>query len=187
MGRVGDNRVTKVVIVGGGTAGGMAAAALSRMMGHLSIRLVESDAIGTVGVGEATIPAIRLFNALIDLDEDEFIRETQGTFKLGIEFRDWGRIGDAYMHAFGQIGRSLGILQFPQYWLRGRREGVAGPLADYSLTETAARRNRFARLPGFRTRASTASPMPFSSTRRSMPRICAGSPSAQAPGAPKAG
>ena len=144
---MGDNRVTKVVIVGGGTAGWMAAAALSRMMGHLSIRLVESDEIGTVGVGEATIPAIRLFNALIGLDEDEFIRETQGTFKLGIEFRDWGRVGDAYMHAFGQIGRSLGILQFPQYWLRGRAEGVAGPLADYSLTETAARQNRFARLP----------------------------------------
>jgi len=145
--KVGDNRVTKVVIVGGGTAGWMAAAALSRMMGHLSIRLVESEEIGTVGVGEATIPAIRLFNALIGLDEDDFIRETQGTFKLGIEFRDWGRIGDAYMHAFGQIGRSLGILQFPQYWLRGRSEGVAGALGDYSLTETAARRNRFARLP----------------------------------------
>src|SRR3546814_5632665 len=107
----------------------MAAAALSRMMGHLSIRLVESDAIGTVGVGEATIPAIRLFNALIDLDEDEFIRETQGTFKLGIEFRDWGRIGADYMHAFDQIGSRLGILPFPQSWLRGRRAGVAGQTA----------------------------------------------------------
>lgn len=142
-----DNRVTKVVIVGGGTAGWMAAAALSRMMRHLSIRLVESDEIGTVGVGEATIPAIRLFNALIGIDENEFVRETQGTFKLGIEFRDWGRVGDTYMHAFGQIGRSLGILQFPQYWLRGQREGVAGPLGDYSLTQSAARQKRFARLP----------------------------------------
>lgn len=144
---MGDSRITKVVIVGGGTAGWMAAAALSRSMGHLSIRLVESDEIGTVGVGEATIPAIRLFNALIGADEIEFIRETGATFKLGIQFHDWGRIGDTYMHAFGQIGRSLGMLPFQQYWLRGRNEGVAGPLCDYSLNATAGRQNRFARLP----------------------------------------
>ncbi|SBV31535.1 Tryptophan halogenase [uncultured Sphingopyxis sp.] len=144
---MGDSRITKVVIVGGGTAGWMAAAALSRTMDHLSIRLVESEEIGTVGVGEATIPSIRLFNALVGIDEDEFVRETRGTFKLGIEFRDWGRIGDSYMHAFGQIGRSLGMLQFPQYWLRGRAEGVAGRIGDYSLNETAARAGRFGRLP----------------------------------------
>ncbi len=124
---MGDSRITKVVIVGGGTAGWMAAAALSRTMDNLSIRLVESDEIGTVGVGEATIPAIRLFNGLIGIDENEFIRETGGTFKLGIQFHDWGRIGDVYMHAFGQIGRSLGLLPFQQYWLRGRnKESRAG-------------------------------------------------------------
>src|SRR3546814_11450524 len=83
-----------------------------------SIRLVESEEIGTVGVGEATIPSIRLFNALVGIDEDEFVRETRGTFKLGIEFRDWGRLGDVYMHAFWQFGRSLGMLPFAQYWLR---------------------------------------------------------------------
>src|SRR3546814_11021612 len=81
MGSVGENRITKLVIVGGGTAGWMAAAALSRTMDHLSIRLVESEEIGTVGVGEATIPSIRLFNALVGIAEDEFVRETRGTFK----------------------------------------------------------------------------------------------------------
>jgi tryptophan halogenase len=144
---VGDSRITKVVIVGGGTAGWMAAAALSRTMDNLQVRLVESDEIGTVGVGEATIPAIRLFNALVGIDEDEFLRETRGTFKLGIQFHDWGRIGDTYMHAFGQIGQSLGMLPFQQYWLRGRNEGVGGRLGDYSLNESAGRQNRFARLP----------------------------------------
>lgn len=143
-----DDRISKVVIVGGGTAGWMTAAALVRTLNHhLSIQLVESDEIGTVGVGEATIPAIRLFNQLVDIDEDEFVRETQGTFKLGIEFQNWGRIGDSYMHAFGQIGQSLGMLEFPQYWLRARREGVAGRLWDYSLNEMAARQGRFARIP----------------------------------------
>src|SRR3546814_14322565 len=102
----------------------MAAAALSRTMDGLSIRLVESEEIGTVGVGEATIPSIRLFNALIGLDEDDFVRETRGSFKLGVQFHDWGQLGDVYMHAFGQIGRSLGMLPFQQYWLRGRAEGV---------------------------------------------------------------
>ena len=144
---MGDSRITKVVIVGGGTAGWMAAAALSRTMDGLSIRLVESEEIGTVGVGEATIPSIRLFNALVGIDENDFIRETRGSFKLGIEFQNWGRIGDVYMHAFGQIGRSLGMLPFQQYWLRGRAEGIAGRFGTYSLNETAALQNRFARLP----------------------------------------
>ena len=143
-----DSRIRDVVIVGGGTAGWMAAAALSATMGdQLRIRLVESEEIGTVGVGEATIPAIRLFNGLVGIDENEFIRATQGSFKLGIEFIDWGRVGESYMHAFGQIGQSLDLIEFWQYWLRGRREGVAGPIGDYSFNQEAARGMRFARVP----------------------------------------
>jgi tryptophan halogenase len=126
----------------------MAAAALSATMGdQLRIRLVESDAIGIVGVGEATIPAIRLFNGLVGIDEDDFVRSTQGTFKLGIEFLNWGSIGENYMHVFGQIGQSLDLVEFWQYWLRGRREGMAEPLGHYSFNENAARANRFARVP----------------------------------------
>lgn len=143
-----DSRIRDVVIVGGGTAGWMAAAALSATMGeHLRIRLIESDEIGTVGVGEATIPAIRLFNALVRIDEDEFLRATQGSFKLGIEFQNWGRIGESYMHVFGQIGQSLDLIEFWQYWLRGRREGLAGPLGEYSLNEMTARAGKFGRVP----------------------------------------
>ncbi len=143
-----DSRIRDVVIVGGGTAGWMAAAALSATMGEqLRIRLIESDEIGIVGVGEATIPAIRLFNGLVRIDEDEFIRATQGSFKLGIEFLNWGRIGESYMHVFGQIGQSLDLIEFWQYWLRGRKEGLAGPLGEYSLNEVAARAGKFGRLP----------------------------------------
>ncbi len=143
-----DSRIRDVVIVGGGTAGWMAAAALSATMGEqLKIRLVESDAIGTVGVGEATIPAIRLFNGLVGFDENEFVRATQGTFKLGIEFHGWGRPGESYMHAFGQIGQSLDLIEFWQYWLRARREGVAEPLGAYSFNQQAAKLGRFARVP----------------------------------------
>ena len=143
-----DSRIRDVVIVGGGTAGWMAAAALSATMGdQLRIRLVESDEIGTVGVGEATIPAIRLFNGLVGIDENAFIKATQGSFKLGIEFIDWGRVGDSYMHAFGQIGQSLDLIEFWQYWLRGREEGVAEALGAYSFNEEAARKMRFARVP----------------------------------------
>jgi tryptophan halogenase len=142
-----DSRIRDVVIVGGGTAGWMAAAALSATMGEqLRIRLIESEQIGTVGVGEATIPAIRLFNGLVGIDEDEFIRATQGSFKLGIEFLNWGRIGESYMHVFGQIGQSLDLIEFWQYWLRGRREGLAGPLGHYSFNETTARAGKFARM-----------------------------------------
>jgi tryptophan halogenase len=143
-----DRRIRDVVIVGGGTAGWMAATALSNTLGHqLRITLVESDEIGIVGVGEATIPAIRLFNALAEIDEDEFVRATQATFKLGIDFQNWGRMGESYMHAFGQIGQSLGVLEFFQYWLRARSEGIGGPLWDYSLNATAAKAGKFARMP----------------------------------------
>ena len=142
-----DNRIRDVVIVGGGTAGWMAAAALSATMGEqLRIRLIESDEIGIVGVGEATIPAIRLFNGLVGIDEDQFLRATQGTFKLGIEFQNWGRIGESYMHGFGQIGQSLDLIEFWQYWLRGRCEGVASELGRYSFNQAAAREGRFARV-----------------------------------------
>lgn len=135
-----------ILIVGGGTAGWMAAAAFARFLGpQAKIHLVESDEIGTVGVGEASIPQIRLFNSGLGLDEDEFLRATGGTFKLGIEFVDWLRPGHRYMHAFGTIGRGLGLTPFHHYWLRHRGEGGKTPLWAFSASAQAAWQNRFAR------------------------------------------
>ena len=142
-----SDRISKVVIVGGGTAGWMAASVLARTMGRLlDIELIESEAIGTVGVGEATIPQIRLLTNLLGIDEREFLRESQGTIKLGIEFHGWGEPGDRYMHAFGAIGRNLGMLPFHHYWLRARQQGHGGDLWDYSASFKAARANRFDKL-----------------------------------------
>ena len=142
-------RITNIVIAGGGTAGWMAAAALSRFLERdYSITLVESDAIGTVGVGEATIPQIHLFNSALGLDEGEFIAATQATYKLGIEFVDWQRPGHSYMHAFGAVGRALGIVPFHHYWLRARAAGTAEEYGAYSFNETAARSGRFAKSDG---------------------------------------
>ena len=136
--------LSKVVIVGGGTAGWMTAAALSQVLKPpYSIQLVESDEIGIVGVGEATIPMIRRFNNLVGIDEQEFMRETQGTFKLGIEFVNWGRLGDRYMHGFGRIGQDLWPVGFEQYWLRMRAKGMAEPLEAYSITRMASKANKF--------------------------------------------
>ena len=141
-----SERIGKVVIVGGGTAGWMTAAALSTLLGpQVAIRLIESDEIGTVGVGESTIPMIRLFNDTLGVDEDEFMRATQATFKLGIEFRDWARIGDRYMHAFGPIGQNLAALSFHQYWLRMRQAGRALDLGCYSINRMAALHDKFMR------------------------------------------
>ena len=147
-------RIRRLVIVGGGTAGWMAAAALSKVLrGKVAITLVESDEIGTVGVGEATIPMIQLFNRVLELDENEFLRETQGSFKLGIEFVNWGQQGSRYMHGFGRFGQDLWTAPFHQYWLKmhqAGRSGKSGPsaqampdLGEYAITRVAAYRNRF--------------------------------------------
>ncbi|MBW8368302.1 MAG: tryptophan 7-halogenase, partial [Arenimonas sp.] len=139
-----EGQVRDVVIVGGGTAGWMTAAALSKVLGpQHRIRLIESEDIGTVGVGEATIPMIKLFNQALEIDENDFIRETKGSFKLGIEFVNWGRLGDSYIHGFGKIGQDLGVIPFYQHWLKLRQAGQAGPLDDYSINTAAARANKF--------------------------------------------
>jgi len=144
------SRINKVVIVGGGTAGWMAAATLSRAMGQLlDIELVESDQIGTVGVGEATIPQIQLLLSMLGIDEHEFLAQTNGTIKLGIEFNGWARPGDSYMHAFGAVGRSLGMLEFYHYWLSGHAQGMTDNLWDYSLNEVTAKQNRYERFDDF--------------------------------------
>jgi tryptophan halogenase len=138
--------IKNVVIVGGGTAGWMTAAALARVLGDkVKLTLIESDDIGTVGVGESTIPMIKLFNALLGIDENEFVRETQATFKLAIEFRDWARIGDQYMHGFGIFGQDLATLPFYQYWLRMHQAGKAPDLEHYSINRMAAKAEKFMR------------------------------------------
>jgi tryptophan halogenase len=135
-----------IVIVGGGTAGWMAAASLARLLKNkYNIRLVESEEIGSVGVGESTIPMIRLFNEVLGINEDEFMRETRATFKLGIEFEDWGRVGERYMHGFGKFGQDLWTVDFFQYWLKAYLAGQAPDLEHYSINRMAARASKFIR------------------------------------------
>ncbi|WP_370188579.1 tryptophan halogenase family protein [Qipengyuania sp.] len=138
-------QIDNVVIVGGGTAGWMTAAALARLLGRtgLSITLVESAAIGTVGVGEATLPQIRRFNRLIGIDERQMMARTAATIKLGIEFRDWGRVGDRYVHPFGAYGEEIGPADFIHYWARAHAAGKAAPIGEYSLPIVAAWEERF--------------------------------------------
>lgn len=137
--------IRRVVVVGGGTAGWMAAAALAKFLGGSGRRivLVESEAIGTVGVGEGTIPPILEYNLQLGIDEGEFLRETHAAYKLGIEFVDWTKPGERYFHQFGHIGRPLNGVPLYQMWLRNRGNLSVGPLAAYSMSAVAAARHRF--------------------------------------------
>ncbi|MFN3816429.1 tryptophan halogenase family protein [Brevundimonas sp.] len=142
-----DHRIRKIVIVGGGTAGWMTAAAMAKLLGRdfADITLVESDEIGIVGVGEATIPQIGIYNRMLGLNEDEFIRKTQGSFKLGIQFVDWGKKGHVYFHPFGPFGVDMEGVSFHAYWQRLHLAGDPHRLEDYSLQAVAAADNKFMR------------------------------------------
>jgi tryptophan halogenase len=135
-----------IVIVGGGSAGWMTAAALSDVVGRsCRITLIESEAIGTVGVGEATIPPIRTFNKRLGIDEATFVRETQGSYKLGIEFVNWGRLGHRYFHPFGQYGAEFDSVPFYHHWMREYLEGrTQGPIDDFAMCWAMAQAGKFA-------------------------------------------
>ncbi|HEX8365303.1 MAG TPA: tryptophan halogenase family protein [Allosphingosinicella sp.] len=142
-----DHSIRKIVIVGGGTAGWMAAAAFSALLekGAFEIDLVESDEIGTVGVGEATIPPLVAFNNLLGINEDEFLAASQGTFKLGIEFVDWGAPGERYFHPFGPHGQDLKAVHFHQLYLRESKRRPLADIKEWSMSGAAAELRRFAR------------------------------------------
>ena len=143
---MGEGGPLRIVIVGGGTAGWMCAAGLARRLDarDYAVTLIESDEIGTVGVGEATLPHVKIFNDMLGLDEARFMAATRATFKLGIEFVSWDRPGDRYIHPFGVIGEPWGGIDFQHHWERARTAGVAdAPLGDYSFAVAAARGDRF--------------------------------------------
>jgi len=142
-----NNDIKNVVIVGGGTAGWMAAAALSKLLytKDINIRLIESEAIGTVGVGEATIPHILYFNRLLGINENEFIKKTNATFKLGIEFVNWGKVGERYIHPFGPYGMDMEGIHFHHMWLRQQGLGNVKPIDEFNLQIQAAKAGKFRR------------------------------------------
>lgn len=138
-------KIKKICILGGGTAGWMTAAGLSNKFNGLgiSIDLIESDQIGTVGVGEATLPHIRFFNNSLGINEQEFMRATRATFKLGIEFCDWGRMGDSYIHPFGDYGEPIDGIDYHHFWLRLLQKGHVSRLCDHSFPVLAAESGKF--------------------------------------------
>jgi tryptophan halogenase len=141
-----EHAIRDVVVVGGGTAGWMAAAAFSRLLdSNVRVRVVESDEIGTVGVGEATIPPLIAYNTMVGINEDEFLAATQGTFKLGIEFVDWGAIGRRYFHPFGPHGQDFRGVNFHQLYLREHQRRALPDIAEWSMSAVAAALGRYAR------------------------------------------
>lgn len=140
--------IKKVVIAGGGTAGWIAASALAKQLGEiLDITLIESEEIGTVGVGEASIPPMRVFHKLLRIDEQEFMRATSATFKLGILFENWGNIGEKYIHSFGKTGKETWMAEFHHFWLRAHEQGFGAEFGDYCYELQAAKSNKFATSP----------------------------------------
>jgi tryptophan halogenase len=140
--------VRRVVIAGGGTAGWMAAACISKVLGkRLDIKLIESDEIGTVGVGEATIPTLIHFHKLLEINEQEFMAATQATFKLGISFENWRNVKEDYIHSFGLTGTDHWTAGFQHFWHKGRERGLASDYGDYCLELRASQEKRFAHLP----------------------------------------
>ena len=140
--------IRRVIIAGGGTAGWMVAAGLSKTLGKiLDIKLIESDDIGTVGVGEATIPTLMNFHSLLEIDEQEFMAQTQATFKLGISFENWRNVGEDYIHSFGITGTDHWTAGFQHFWHKGRERELAGDYGHYCLELKAAKAGRFAHLP----------------------------------------
>ena len=140
--------IQNIVIVGGGTAGWNAAALLVRMMSRvISITLVESDEIGIVGVGEATIPPVIRFNNALGLNEDDFLKSTQGSIKLGIQFENWGELGESYMHAFGDVGSDFAFCPFHNFWVRSQQLGIEADFWDFSPNYQAAVRHKFGKVP----------------------------------------
>ncbi|WP_334059572.1 tryptophan halogenase family protein [Alteromonas sp. S005] len=138
----------RLVIAGGGTAGWMAAAAFTRLLGkEVDVTLIESSEIGTVGVGEATIPTLVFFHKLLKINEQEFMAQTNATFKLGINFENWKDLEHAYLHAFGVTGKDCWAAGFQHFWMRGLKEGLATDFGDYCLERKAAEANKFAHLP----------------------------------------
>ena len=145
MAEIAGTPIRNIVIVGGASAGWMAAAALSSMLSSEAVRitLVESEQIGTVGVGEATIPDVINFNALLGISEQDFLKATNGTFKLGIEFKNWGQLGDSYFHPFGSHGVDMNAIDFHQYWLRYREADASSVIEDFSLCSVSAKNDKF--------------------------------------------
>lgn len=144
-----NKKIKNIVIVGGGTGGWITASLLAKVLGKsINITLVESDKIGIVGVGEATIPPIIAFNNAIGINEIDFMKATKGTIKLGIQFENWGKKGDSYMHAFGDIGKNFPFCDFHHFWVKSQQMGDDSNFWDYSLNYQAAKHNKFARLNG---------------------------------------
>jgi len=143
-----QRKIHRIVIAGGGTAGWMAAASLSRLLGRtLDITLIESDAIGTVGVGEATIPTLLTLHELLKIKEQDFMAAVRGTFKLGISFENWRDVGKDYIHSFGWTGKDCWAAGFQHFWLKGQRLGISREYGEYCAEWVAAKQNRFAVLP----------------------------------------
>ncbi|KKK76127.1 hypothetical protein LCGC14_2866810, partial [marine sediment metagenome] len=140
-----NNTIQNVVIAGGGTAGWMAAAALSKLVGkNINVTLIESDEIATVGVGEATIPPIRTFHKLLGINEQEFMQATQASFKLGISFENWGQTNTQYIHSFGMTGKECWAGEFHHFWLHSLSLGLESEFGQYCYELQAAKQNKFA-------------------------------------------